>query len=83
MKMAEPGFWDDPDKAREISQEASGIDNKLKSLKAFEERLSDIIVLAELSEDDETVEKELYKDFQRLDEDLDEIFTQASSGWGL
>ena len=72
MKMAEPGFWDDPDKAREISQEASGIDNKLKSLKAFEERLSDIIVLAELSEDDETVEKELYKDFQRLDEDLDE-----------
>ncbi len=72
MKMAEPGFWDDPDKARAISQEASVIDGKLKSLKSFEERLSDIMILAELSEEDEEVQKELYKDFQALDKDLDD-----------
>lgn len=72
MKMAEPGFWNDPDKAREISQEASGIENKLKSLKAFEERLSDLLVLSELSEDDEATQKELYKDFLALDGELDE-----------
>ncbi len=71
MKMSEPTFWDDPDSARDLSQEASDIDGKLKSLAQFEERLSDIQILAELSEDDEDTEKQLYRDLVDLDEELD------------
>lgn len=71
MKMAEPTFWDDPDQARELSQEASSVDGRLKSLADFEERLSDLVVLAELTEDDEEAEKQLYKDYLVLDEELD------------
>lgn len=71
MKMAEPTFWDDPESAKDLSQEASDLDGKLKSLAKFKERLSDIQILAELSEDDEGIEKQLYKDLLELDGELD------------
>ena len=76
MKMAARGFWDDPDKARDISQEASVMDGKLKKLRGFEERLSDIMVLAELSEEDEDTQKELYRDYLALDAELDDYLLE-------
>lgn len=72
MKMAEPDFWDNQDKAREISQEASDTESKLKSLAAFQEQLEDIPILAELSEGDEAAEKELYNDLMDLASELDD-----------
>ncbi len=72
MKMSEATFWDDPDKARELSQEASELDGQLKSLARFEEQVSDIQVLAELSEGDEAAQKQIYQDLVALDESLDQ-----------
>lgn len=71
MKMSEPGFWDDQEKAREITQEASAVENSLKSLADFQERLEEIQILAELSEGDLAAEKGLYNDFLELDAELD------------
>ncbi|UUM13215.1 peptide chain release factor 2 [Proteiniclasticum sp. QWL-01] len=76
MKMSEPTFWDDPESARELSQEAAGLEDRLKNLRTFEEQLSDIQVLAELSEDDEDTEKQIYKDYLALDEALDQYLLQ-------
>lgn len=72
MKMTEPTFWDIPEEARELSQEASEIDGKLKSLAQFQERLSDIEILSELSEGDEKAGEQLLKDLVDLDEELDD-----------
>ncbi|PKK40321.1 Peptide chain release factor 2, programmed frameshift-containing [Clostridiaceae bacterium JG1575] len=71
-KMSEPGFWDHPEKARGISQEAVSLQDSLKAIAHFEERCSDLKVLYELSEDDESAERELYAEYLRLNADLDE-----------
>lgn len=52
------------------------MDGKLKKLRGFEERLSDIMVLAELSEEDEDTQKELYRDYLALDAELDDYLLE-------
>ena len=55
--MSDPTFWDDPDKAREISQEATQLKNAVESYKQLVSDIEDANVMLEMAieEDDRSL----------------------------
>ncbi len=51
-RAAEPGLWDDPDRARQMTTQLSRLDEELTRFDALLERLDDLEVLAELAEEE-------------------------------
>ena len=47
--MSDPTFWDDPDKAREISQEATQLKNAVESYKQLVSDIEDANVMLEMA----------------------------------
>ena len=47
--MSDPTFWDDPDKAREISQEATQLKNAVESYKQLVNDIEDANVMLEMA----------------------------------
>lgn len=70
MKMQEVDFWDDINKAQEITQEAKGISDRLNKIKEVSDRIEDIQVLIELSIEEDSNEsiKEIKKEVKDLEE---------------
>ena len=71
--MSDPTFWDDADKARRISQEATEAKDAYETYsKLFEraEGLKDILDLA-IEEDDQSMEPEIAKELNEVKEILD------------
>ena len=54
VQMSDPTFWDNPDKAREISQEATQLKNAVESYKQLVSDIEDANVMLEMAieEDD-------------------------------
>jgi len=72
-KMQDKGFWDDSEKARDISTKANSIDNKIKKYNEIKNEIEDIEVLVELSEEenDNSQIKDLTIMIKNLDKKLD------------
>lgn len=71
--MQEKSFWDNPEKAREVTSEAKSIEDKLKGVSEIETRFEDLLLLSEMTEGDESAETELYKDFLALENDTEDM----------
>ena len=75
--MQEPSFWDDVNKAQEVTVEAKRIKEKIDSYKNLNERVDDIEVLAELMEEgDEDTSKEILAEIKSLWKDVKEYRTK-------
>ena len=71
--MSDPTFWDDPDKAREISQEATQLKNAVESYKQLDSDIEDANVMLEMAieEDDCSLEGEIKDYVQQKEETVE------------
>ena len=73
LQMSDPTFWDDPDKAREISQEATQLKNAVGSYKQLVSDIEDANVMLEMAieEDDRSLEGEIKDYVQQIEETVE------------
>jgi peptide chain release factor 2 len=57
--MAEPGFWDDQERAARVSTEHAAADRRLSTFRSLESEAHDLEQLEELAADDESIADEL------------------------
>jgi peptide chain release factor 2 len=82
-RMADPGFWDDPDQARQVSADYGRVADDVGLLDGLERRLQDLETLAELAAEDpdqaaaEGVEAELRDGVSSLGVELDALELRA------
>lgn len=71
--MSDPTFWDDTDKAREISQEATQLKNAVESYKQLVSDIEDANVMLEMAieEDDRSLEGEIKDYVQQIEETVE------------
>jgi peptide chain release factor 2 len=71
--MAEPGFWDDPDRAREVIDEANRLKGWIEPWKRMSGRVSDLLELGELlsADGDEGMEAEWLSEVKALTAELE------------
>ena len=71
--MSDPTFWDDPDKAREIYQEATQLKNAVESYKQLVSDIEDANVMLEMAieEDDRSLEGEIKDYVQQIEETVE------------
>ena len=71
--MSDPTFWDDPDKAREISQETTQLKNAVESYKQLVSDIEDANVMLEMAieEDDCSLEGEIKDYVQQIEETVE------------
>ena len=70
VQMSDPTFWDNPDKAREISQEATQLKNAVESYKQLVSDIEDANVMLEMAieEDDSSMESEIKEYVKAIEE---------------
>ena len=74
LKMQEAGFWDDVQKAQEVTQEAKRVKDKIDKFKNLNERIDDVEVLKELMEEnDEETAKEIISEVKALSKEIDTL----------
>jgi peptide chain release factor 2 len=73
--MAEPGFWDDAQRARSVMAEATELKGWIEPWERADARASDLAELAELLavESDQALEEECAHEFEVLEQDLERI----------
>jgi peptide chain release factor 2 len=71
-EMSRPGFWDDPEKAREISGRFSRLQDRMELLQDLRQRLEDSGELLELSEEDAGLLAEVEEELGRVESSLEE-----------
>lgn len=72
--MQEAGFWDDVQKAQEVTQEAKRVKDKIDKFKNLNERIDDVEVLKELMEEnDEETAKEIISEVKSLSKEIDTL----------
>ncbi|ELC8442064.1 peptide chain release factor 2 [Clostridium perfringens] len=74
LKMQETGFWDDVQKAQEVTQEAKRVKDKIDKFKSLNERIDDVEVLKELMEEnDEETAQEIISEVKALSKEIDAL----------
>ncbi|EOU1984301.1 peptide chain release factor 2 [Clostridium perfringens] len=74
LKMQEAGFWDDVQKAQEVTQEAKRVKDKIDKFKNLNERIDEVEVLKELMEEnDEETAKEIINEVKALSKEIDTL----------
>ncbi|MDD6771537.1 MAG: peptide chain release factor 2 [Inconstantimicrobium porci] len=73
FKMQEPDFWNDSDKATEVTQETKRLKDKLGRYNSLIQRIDDVKVLAEIGEDDEETEKEVIEEVNSILNEIEEF----------
>lgn len=72
--MQEAGFWDDVQKAQEVTQEAKRVKDKIDKFKNLNERIDEVEVLKELMEEnDEETAKEIINEVKALSKEIDTL----------
>ncbi|MDP1271034.1 PCRF domain-containing protein, partial [Klebsiella pneumoniae] len=68
-------FWDDPQEAQKIVQQAKHAKDKIKEFTDLEQKYEDLLALLEMAmeEEDESLEKDLQNDYEILQKDLDRL----------
>lgn len=71
--MSDATFWDDPDKAREISQEATQLKNAVDGYKQLVQDVEDARLMLDMAieEDDASMEKEISDYVQQIEESVE------------
>lgn len=74
-EMAEPEFWNDPEKAQAKNRELAHLENKVKEIEGFEKRLEDIGAMIELGMemDDADTAAEVEKELSSLEEGVERL----------
>ena len=69
-EMSSPGFWDEPEEAREVAAEFSRVEGRMKMLEGLRARLVDAEELLELAEEDEELAEEVGEELERIEKAL-------------
>ena len=71
----EPGFWDEPQEAQKILQQAKQVKDKIKGFTKLQQSYEDLLTLLEMAmeECDASLEKDLQRDYEVLLQELDRI----------
>jgi peptide chain release factor 2 len=72
-EMSSPGFWDEPEEAREVAAEFSRVEGRMKMLEGLRARLVDAEELLELAEEDEELAEEVGGELERIQKALREL----------
>jgi peptide chain release factor 2 len=75
--MGQPGFWDNPEKARQIIQQLKPLNALLKPYEELQAAASDLQALAELAEEHAEVEGELETELAGMERRLADFEMQA------
>lgn len=75
--MGQPGFWDNPEKAQDVITKLKPLNGLLKPFEELEAAGGDLLALAELSEEDASLEGELTAEVARLEKLLDDFELRA------
>ncbi|MBV9680705.1 MAG: peptide chain release factor 2, partial [Solirubrobacterales bacterium] len=73
QEMGAPGFWEDQDRAAQVSAEHARTTRKLSTYRELERDAEDLEPLAELAEEDPTLARELEDQIQGVQERLDQL----------
>ena len=71
-QMSRPGFWDDPEKAKEVSARFSRVEARMRLLEGLRGSLTDSEELLELAEDDGDLLSEVEEELRRGERVLEE-----------
>ena len=71
-EMSRPGFWDDPEQAKQVSAEFSRVEGRVRMLDGLRARLSDAEELLELAEGEEQLVGEVVDELGRIEGELEE-----------
>ncbi len=75
--MGAPGFWDNAEKAQQIIQQVKPLNGILTPFDALETSIQDLEALAELTEEDGSLEPELAKELYQIERKLDDFQLRA------
>lgn len=71
--MQEPGFWDDPKKAEEVTKESKFVKDKIERFDKLKLKLEDVEVLKEImEEDDDESSNEIIETIRSIEEEIDD-----------
>lgn len=75
VKMADPGFWENPDESQHIVKELSGLRRQIEAWERVKRQLDDAAVLVELVQEteDESLAGELKGSFQEVTSALEQL----------
>ncbi|MBP2027751.1 peptide chain release factor 2 [Acetoanaerobium pronyense] len=71
--MTEQGFWDDVDKAQGVMQKSKALDDKIGSFKSMEDEFEEVEILFELSQEDQSMEKELKSKIEEVYKKIEDM----------
>lgn len=79
VQAAQPDLWDDPDAARKVTGELSGVRDDIDLIQGLTERIDDLDTLYELGreERDESVEPEIQSGLAAMRSELDKLELRA------
>lgn len=74
-QMAAPGFWDDPDKAQKVAQEANNLKSEVDTFTSLETKVDDLDTLWEMAmeEKDDTLVSEMESELEGAKHTLSEL----------
>jgi peptide chain release factor 2 len=75
--MGQPNFWDNPEKAQQTIQQLKPLNALLKPFEELDTDSGDLQALAELSEEEASLEQDLEKELGRMESRLDAFEMQA------
>jgi peptide chain release factor 2 len=75
--MGQPSFWDNPEKAQQIIQQLKPLNGLLKPFEELTAAVADLQALAELSEEEASLDAELEQELDKLEHRLDEFELRA------
>jgi peptide chain release factor 2 len=75
--MGQPNFWDNPDRAQQVIQQLKPLNAVLNPFEALSSSAGDLQALAELTEEDDTLEAELEGELRGLEKRLGEFEMRA------
>jgi peptide chain release factor 2 len=71
--MGQPNFWDNPEKAQATIQQLKPLNGLLKPYEDLESQAGDLKALAELCEEDDSLETDLVNELERFEKGFDEF----------
>jgi peptide chain release factor 2 len=71
-QMSRPGFWDDPEKAKEVSARFSRVEGRIRLLESLRGSLSDSEEVLELADEDKDLRREVDDEVRRVERLLEE-----------
>ncbi len=75
--MAQPSFWDQPDKAQQVVQELKSLRNVVDPLKQVVSGCGDLSELLEMAGDDEAVAAEVDAELSKLEQSVEQLEIKA------